>query len=139
MKKNFSEVSVYKKIKANRNRIKSGDKTLETTIINNNNSLNSSQINSKILLEKQKQDQEKPKKFTYLSHRVQIPIIYYERVKFIKELFNSEDLSFAITYAPSSKMATTKQLGKFFREKTTNILNIATTKKVSKVIHPKIY
>ena len=127
MKKNFSEVSVYKKIKANRNRIKSGDKTLETTIINNNNSLNSSQINSKILLEKQKQDQEKPKKFTYLSHRVQIPIIYYERVKFIKELFNSEDLSFAITYAPSSKMATTKQLGKFFREKTTNILNIATT------------
>ena len=124
MRKNFSEITLIKKIRQNRTLSK--DKTLDTSNINNN-SLNVSQIVSKNLLEKQRQekDNEKPKRLTYLSHRVQIPIIYYERVKFIKELFNNEDLGFIIAYAPSPKMTTTKQLGKYFRQKLKNILSIA--------------
>ena len=124
MKKNFSEMLINKNIR--QKRVVSKDKTLDTTIINNT-SLNNSQIISKNILEKQKQEKnvEKPKSFTYLSHRVQIPIIYYERVKFIKELFNNEDLGFIIAYAPSPKMTTTKQLGKYFRQKLKNILAIS--------------
>ena len=124
MKKNFSEITLVKNIR--QKRVLSKDKTLDTTNINNS-SLSNSQIISKNIIEKQKQEKEieKPKKFTYLSHRVQIPIIYYERVKFIKELFNNEDLGFIIAYAPSPKMTTTKQLGKYFKQKLKNILAIS--------------
>ena len=116
MKKNFSEVYIYKSPR--QKRVVSKDKTLDTTNINN--SLNKSQINSKILPEI-----EKPKRFNYLSQKVQIPITYYERVKFIKELFNSENLGFIITYAPSPKITTTKSLGKFFKQKLKTVVEIA--------------
>ena len=124
MKKNLSHLSLLKQVR--QNRVLSKDKTLETTILNNS-SLNSSQFNSNILSEKQRQEleQEKPKKFTYLSHRVQIPIIYYERVKFVKELFQNDDLSDLVVYGPSSKMTTTKHLGKHFKLKNKTILEIA--------------
>ena len=125
MKKNFSDISVYNKITINK--LSSQDKTYETTSINNSPS-NKSIIRSKILLDKLKQEKEKekPKVFTYLSHKVQIPIIYYERVKFIKELFNNENLSEIIAYSPSSKIATTKYLGRFLKQKLKSILEIVT-------------
>ena len=116
MKKNLSEVTVFRNI---RNiKLLNKDKTLEGSHLNNS-SLNNSQMQSKNLSVKQnqEQEQEKPKKFNYISHKVQIPIIYYERVKFIKEIFNNDNISFTITYAPSPKMTTTKELGKYFRHK----------------------
>ena len=124
MKRNFSQISVYKKMR--QYRVLSKDKTLETTNLNNS-SLNSSQFHSKIISEKQKQEQEqeKPKRFTYISHKVQIPIIYYERVKLVKELFKKDDLSFLVAYAPSSKNTTTKSLGRHLRLKNRTILEIA--------------
>ena len=121
MRKNFSEISLNKNLR--QNRVLSKDKTLDTSNINNN-SLNKSQINSKILLEKQNQEKEKPKKFNYLSQKVQIPIIYYERVKFVKELFNNESLGYIIVNAPVPKTTTTKHLGKYFRQNLKNILEI---------------
>ena len=122
MKKNFSDISVYNKLLP-RNKLITHDKTLETTSINNSPS-NKSIIQSKISTDKQKQ--EKPKVFTYLSHKVQIPIIYYERVKFIKELFNKESLSEIVANSPSSKFATTKYLGRIFKQKLKSILEIVT-------------
>ena len=122
MKKNFSDISVYNKLLP-RNKLITHDKTLETTSINNSPS-NKSIIQSKISSDKLKQ--EKPKVFTYLSHKVQIPIIYYERVKFIKELFNKESLSEIVANSPSSKYATTKYLGRIFKQKLKSILEIVT-------------
>ena len=122
MKKNFSDISVYNKLLP-RNKLITHDKTLETTSINNSPS-NKSIIQSKISTDKLKQ--EKPKVFTYLSHKVQIPIIYYERVKFIKELFNKESLSEIVANSPSSKFATTKYLGRIFKQKLKSILEIVT-------------
>ena len=124
MKKNLSEVTVFRNI---RNRkLLNKDKTLEGSHLNNS-SLNNSQMQSKNLSVKQnqEQEQEKPKKFNYISHKVQIPIIYYERVKFIKEIFNNDNISFTITYAPSPKMTTTKELGKYFRHKLKNVIEIS--------------
>ena len=125
MKKNFSDISVYNKLPKNKLSIQ--ERNLETTSINNSPT-NKSIIQSKILSEKQKQEkeQEKPKSFTYLSHKVQIPIIYYERVKFIRELFNNEILSSIIAYSPSSKIMTTKYLGKYLKQKLKSILEIVT-------------
>ena len=125
MKKNFSDISVYNKLPKNKLSIQ--ERNLETTSINNSPT-NKSIIQSKILSEKQKQEkeQEKPKSFTYLSHKVQIPIIYYERVKFIRELFNNEILSSIIAYSPSSKIMTTKYLGKHLKQKLKSILEIVT-------------
>ena len=125
MKKNFSDISVYNKLPKNKLSIQ--ERNLETTSINNSPTKKSI-IQSKILSEKQKQEkeQEKPKSFTYLSHKVQIPIIYYERVKFIRELFNNEILSSIIAYSPSSKIMTTKYLGKYLKQKLKSILEIVT-------------
>ena len=123
MKKNLSEVTLTKNIRSRKLLYK--QKTLETSNLNNS-SLNNSQMLSKSITIKQKkeQEQEKPKKFNYLSHKVQIPIIYYERVKFIKELFNDENLSYTIAYAPSPKISTTKQIGRYFRHKLKNVIEI---------------
>ena len=123
MKKNLSEVTLTKNIRGRKLLYK--QKTLETSNLNNS-SLNNSQMLSKSITikQKQEQEQEKPKKFNYLSHKVQIPIIYYERVKFIKELFNDENLSYTIAYAPSPKISTTKQIGRYFRHKLKNVIEI---------------
>ena len=117
MKKNISEITLphnnkfKKELKLNKERQKSDL---------NNTSLNQSQIQSLIL-----QDKDKEKKFKYLSQKVQIPTIYYERVEYVKQLFNNEDLGYIIAYAPASKSATTKELGNYFKKKLKNIVEIA--------------
>ena len=109
MKKNISEITFphnnkfKKELKLNKERQNSDL---------NNTSLNQSQIQSLIL-----QDKDKEKKFKYLSQKVQIPTIYYERVEYVKQLFNNEDLGYIIAYAPPSKSTTTKELGKYFKKK----------------------
>ena len=122
MKKNFSDLTIFTKTREKKNINK--DKTLDTSNINNS-SLNSSHFNSKLFLKNNIQEIEKPKKFTYLNQKVQIPSIYYERVKFIKEIINKEDLGFIIAYAPSPKMTNSKQLGKYFKERLKNIIEIS--------------
>ena len=123
MKKNLSEVTLSKNIKSKKLLYK--DKTLETSNLNSS-SLNNSQMFSKSISikQKQEQEQEKPNKFNYLSHKVQIPIIHYERIKFIKELFIDENISYIIAYAPSSKISTNKQVGRYFRHKLNNVIEI---------------
>ena len=97
----------------------SKDKLLELSKLNNT-SLNQSQIQSTIT-----KDLEKPIKFKYLNQRVQIPTIYYERVEYVKEMFNNEELGFIVAYAPLPKISTTKELGKYFKQKLKNIVEIA--------------
>ena len=120
LKKNLSELVI---IPNNKNRNESiKNKILSTSKINNT-SVNQSQIlssQSQIL-----KDQEKQKKFKYLNQRVQIPTIYYERVEYVKGLFNNEELGFIVAYAPSPKITTAKELGKYFKQKLKNIVEIA--------------
>ena len=117
MKKNLSDAVMSPTIKMKNDLSK--DKILESSKLNNT-SLNQSQIQSKIL-----QDLEKPKKFKYLNQHVQIPTIYYERVEYVKGLFNNEELGFIVAYSPIPKTSTTKELGKYFRQKLKNIVEIA--------------
>ena len=118
MRKNLSEAVMTPNNKSFKNEL-SKEKILDTSQLNNT-SLNQSQINSKIL-----KQIEKPKKFKYINQRVQIPTIYYERVEYVKELFNNEELGFIVAYAPIPKTSTTKELGKYFRQKLKNIVEIA--------------
>lgn len=115
MKKNLSEITMTPshKIKNELNK----ENILEKSQLNNT-SFNKSQLQSQIITEK-------PKKFKYLNQRVQIPTIYYERVEYVKELFNNEELGFIVAYAPLPKTTTTKELGKYFRQKLKNIVEIA--------------
>ena len=117
LKKNLSQISMTPNNKTR-------------SILNKNNILDSSQINNISFNKSQMQSQitkdlEKPKKFKYLNQRVQIPTIYYERVEYVKELFNNEELGFIVAYAPSPKTTTTKELGKYFRQKLKNIVEIS--------------
>ena len=120
LKKNLSELVIISNNKKRNESIR--NKILSTSKINNT-SLNQSQIlssQSQIL-----KDQEKTKKFKYLNQRVQIPTIYYERVEYVKGLFNNEELGFIVAYAPSPKITTAKELGKYFKQKLKNIVEIA--------------
>ena len=117
MRKNLSEAIMTPNNRFNKELNR--DKILETSQLNST-SLNQSQIQSKML-----KGLEKPKKFKYLNQRVQIPTIYYERVEFVKELFNNEELGFIVAYAPMPKITTTKELGRYFRQKLKNIVEIA--------------
>ena len=117
MKKNLSE-AVMSQINKMKKEL-SKDKLLELSKLNNT-SLNQSQIQSTIT-----KDLEKPIKFKYLNQRVQIPTIYYERVEYVKEMFNNEELGFIVAYAPLPKISTTKELGKYFKQKLKNIVEIA--------------
>ena len=117
LKKNLSQISMTPNNKTRSELNK--DNILESSQINNI-SLNQSQMQSQIIKEL-----EKPKKFKYLNQRVQIPTIYYERVEYVKELFNNEELGFIVAYAPSPKTTTTKELGKYFRQKLKNIVEIS--------------
>ena len=116
MKKNLSEITMTPSSKLNNELSK--DKIFNSSKLNNS-SFNQSQIQSQILLK------EKPKKYKYLNQRVQIPTIYYERVEYVKELFNNEELGFIVAYAPNPKTTTTKELGKYFKQKLKNIVEIA--------------
>ena len=119
MKKNLSEAIISPINKLSKELSK--EKILDTSQLNNT-SLNQSQIQSQM----QSQIlQEKPKKFKYLNQRVQIPQIYYERVEYVKELFDNEELGFIVAYAPLPKSSTTKELGKYFKQKLKNIVEIA--------------
>ena len=118
MKKNLSDITIvhnnkYKKV-FNKEKINQN----KTTQINT--SLEQSQINSQNVKEKENQ-----KKFIYLNQRVQIPTIYYERVEYVKKLLENEDLGFIIANAPLFKSTRTKELGKYFKEKLKNIVEIA--------------
>ena len=114
MKKNLSE-AVMSQINKMKKEL-SKDKLLELSKLNNT-SLNQSQIQSTIT-----KDLEKPIKFKYLNQRVQIPTIYYERVEYVKEMFNNEELGFIVAYAPLPKISTTKELGKYFKQTDTNYI-----------------
>jgi transglutaminase/protease-like cytokinesis protein 3 len=119
LKKNLSELfnipnNKYKNDLIKNNRVKSSKK--------NNTSGNQSRIQSHSQILK---EQEKQKKFKYLNQRVQIPTIYYDRVEYVKGLFNNEELGFIVAYAPPPKNTTAEELGKYFKQKLKNIVEIA--------------
>ena len=94
------------------------DLTKDTSSINNitlNNSRMLSQISKEFV---------RLKKFKYLNQRVQIPTIYNERLEYVKEIFNNEELKFAVDYAPKYNLTTTKDLGKYFRNELKTIIEI---------------
>ena len=126
MKKNKSEITVTATNKLSSKELKkevSQEKLLETSQINDN-SFNQSLVHS--LSQSQGfKEPEKPKKFKYLNQRVQIPTIYYERVEFIKTIFNNEELGYIVAYAPSPKLSSTKELGKYFKSNLKTIVEIA--------------
>ena len=97
--------------------------------IDKNKQLNSPLNNSKTLKHSNSQAQYDPreghKKFNYINQKIQIPNIYIERVEFVKEIFANEELGFVATYAPLAKTTTLNEMGKYFKIKLRNIMEIA--------------
>lgn len=68
----------------------------------------------------------KPKKFVYLNQKVQIPNFYIDRVQYISSLFSDEEMTFTVSYAPSYKTSTPSEIGKYFKKKQKEIVEITT-------------
>ena len=68
---------------------------------------------------------QKPKKIVYLNQKVYIPINIPDRIEYIYNLFNNDELGYIINNAPLYKSSSVYDIGKYFKIKLKYILEIA--------------
>ena len=67
----------------------------------------------------------KPKRVTYLNQKIILPNNIPDRIEYIRELFYNEELGYTVNYAPLNDSSSTYDVGKYFKLKQKNILEIA--------------
>lgn len=67
----------------------------------------------------------KNKKVVYLNQKVIVPPLFPDRLEYIRNLFDNEELGFIVKYAPIYNNSSTYELGRYFKNKLKYILEIA--------------
>ena len=67
----------------------------------------------------------RPPKITYITQKVTLPVNFGERIEYINNLFENEEIGFIINYAPVAENSTIHEMGKYFKLKLKTIFEIA--------------
>ena len=67
----------------------------------------------------------KTQKIQYLNQKVSLPVKLSDRIEYINNFFENEEIGYIATYAPLAENSTCRDMGKYFKSKLKNIFEIS--------------
>ena len=71
------------------------------------------------------QSKNKSQKIQYLTQKVSLPVKLSDRIEYINNFFENEEIGYIITYAPQSDNSNIRDMAKYFKSKLKNIFEIS--------------
>ena len=71
------------------------------------------------------QSKNKAQKIQYLNQKVSLPVKLSDRIEYINNFFENEEIGYIAKYAPQAENSNTRDMAKYFKSKLKNIFEIA--------------